>query len=222
MFTNQLLKNPQVQAYFQAYLEHPFIVEMLEGNLSKERYKRYLIQDTHYLKDYSKVFANIYLLLDRVKDLQFLHRCMGVVMSEETNMHIQYLKDFNLDVYQIESLKIEKATREYLDYMLSFTKENNAAKLFCVALPCTLTYEYIGKSLKAKRLLQGNDNYYDPWIDAYAGQAFEKFALDSVDLMNRLTEKLSLTEKEELIEIFIKSCEYEMEFWNMSYGGKHA
>lgn len=217
-FTEEILNDPRVKNYYTDYLAHPFIRGLLDGNLDKEKYERYLIQDTHYLKDYSKVFAHVYLQLDNVKDMQFLYTCIGVVMSEETNMHIKYLADFGLDVYKVESLREEKATREYLDFMLQYAPEGDAAKLFCAALPCTLTYEFIGKSLKKKRNLDGGENYYDAWIDAYAGEAFEEFSIESVELMNRMVENLTDEERKELIEIFVESCEYEMGFWDMSYG----
>jgi thiaminase/transcriptional activator TenA len=217
-FTEQILEDDRVKDYYKAYLNHPFITGLLDGSLEKEKYERYLIQDTHYLKDYSKVFAHVYLQLDKVKDMQFLHTCIGVVMSEETNMHIKYLADFGLDVYKVESLKEEKATRDYLDFMLQYAPEKNAAKLFCAALPCTLTYEFIGKSLKKKRTIAGGENYYDAWIDAYAGEAFEDFSIESVELMDKMVEDMNDDEKKELIEIFVESCEYEMKFWDMSYG----
>lgn len=217
-FTEEILNDPRVKDYYADYLAHPFIIGLLDGTLAKEKYERYLIQDTHYLKDYSKVFAHVYLQLYNVKDLQFLHTCIGVVMSEETNMHIKYLSDFGLDVYKVESLKEEKATRDYLDFMLQYAPEKDAAKLFCAALPCTLTYEFIGKSLKKKRIEAGGENYYDAWIDAYAGSEFEEFSIKSVELMDRMVENMSNEEKKELIEIFVESCKYEMGFWNMSYG----
>lgn len=219
-FTQELLADPRVINYYDAYLKHPFITSLLDGTLSRDKYKRYLIQDTHYLKDYSKVFAYVYLHLNKVRDLQFLHSCIGVVMSEETNMHIQYLSDFGLDVYQVETLEEEKATRDYLNFMLQYKED--PIKLFCAALPCTLTYEYIGKSLQEKRKALGGDNYYDAWINAYASKEFEDFAIESNQLMDRLTENLSENDKRNLINIFISSCAYEMKFWDMSYGGNYG
>lgn len=217
-FTEEILNDPRVKDYYAEYLAHPFIKGLLDGTLAKEKYERYLIQDTHYLKDYSKVFAHVYLQLDDVKDLQFLHTCIGVVMSEETNMHIKYLADFGLDVFKVEALMEEQATRDYLNFMLQYAPENDAAKLFCAALPCTLTYEFIGKTLKEKRIEAGGENYYDNWIDAYAGPEFEDFSIKSVELMDKMVEKMSNEEKNELIEIFVESCKYEMGFWDMSYG----
>ena len=40
---------------WQSYLKHPFLVEMGEGTLDKEKFRKYLIQDFLYLKEYAKV-----------------------------------------------------------------------------------------------------------------------------------------------------------------------
>lgn len=216
-FSKKLVNDPRVQAYYSQYMDHPFIKGLGDGSLSKASYKKYLIQDTLYLKDYGKVYAHAFLLSDDIRELQFLHSCIGVVMSEETNMHIQYLKDYGLDVYMIDKMTCEPANRAYLDYMLSFTKDEDMKTLFVSALPCTLTYEYIGKELKKQRQGKSDYNYYDPWIDAYSGPSFEAFSLESCQLIDRYCQGISPEEEEKLIGIFLKACHYEMKFWDMGY-----
>ena len=40
-----------------AYNEHPFVLGIQSGTLDREKFRRYMIQDCLYLKDYAKVFA---------------------------------------------------------------------------------------------------------------------------------------------------------------------
>lgn len=216
-FSKRLIKDPRVQAYYDLYMRHPFIRGLADGTLSHERFRKYLIQDTHYLKDYSKVYAYAYLLGNGVRELQFLHSCIGVVMSEETNMHIQYLRDFDLDVFLIESMPIERSNRAYLDYMLSFAPKADMKSLLVAALPCTLTYEHIGKKLKQERECSKDRHYYDPWIETYAGPKFESFSAESRWLIDRYCEGIHEEEEESLIRIFLEACRHEMNFWDMSY-----
>lgn len=216
-FSKRLIQDKRVEKFYKEYMEHPFIKGIENGSLSKMKFKKYLIQDTLYLKDYGKVYAHAFLLAENIADLQFLHSCIGVVVSEETNMHIQYLKDYNLDVYKIDNMPIEQANRKYLDYMLSFADQKDMKSIFVAAFPCTLTYEYIGKELKKKRINKKDFNYYDPWIDAYSGTEFEDFSVKSCELIDRYCENITEDESEKLIQIFLRACEYEMEFWNMSF-----
>lgn len=216
-FSKRIVEDVRVKDYYDRFMKHPFIRGIADGSLSKDRYRKYLIQDTIYLKDYSKVYAHAFLLSQNVLELQFLHSCIGVVMSEETNMHIHYLKEYDLDVYQIEDMAIEKANRDYLDYMLSFKDDNDMKTIFISALPCTLTYEYIGKMLKKEREEDETYNYYDPWINAYGGSEFEKFSVESCNLVDNHCKDISKEEEEKLINIFLAACEHEMKFWDMSY-----
>lgn len=216
-FSKRLVEDPRVKDYYAAYMAHPFIRGLSDGSLSRDRFRKYLVQDTHYLKDYSKVYAYAYLLGQDVRELQFLHTCIGVVMAEETNMHIQYLNDFGLDVFGIEAMPIERANREYLDYMLSFAPEKDMKSIFVSALPCTLTYEYIGKELKKERENAGKRHYYDPWIETYAGLEFERFSEESCWLIDRYCQGISADEEDQLVEIFLEACRHEMNFWDMSY-----
>lgn len=216
-FSDWLLADEDIKEAHASYLLHPFVREIGEGKLAKEKFKHYLIQDSLYLIEYAKVYAHCFLLAESVEDLQFLHTCIGVVVADEQNMHTLYLKDAGLTMEKAEKYPVSKANRDYLDYMLDFAKGQNIAEIFVSALPCTLTYAYIGKALKASSQL--DDNYYQAWIDTYAGEGFEYFKQESCNLIDRLTAHMTIDEFMGLKEIYLKACYHEMEFWNMSYEG---
>jgi len=216
--TERILKDPRVVAYNEAYMKHPFILGLEKGDLDREKFKRYLIQDSLYLKDYGKVYASIFLEMDRIEDLQFLHTCIGVVVADETNMHTQYLKDYGLDVYKVDDATVASENRAYLDFMLSYAKKRDARRAFVAAYPCTITYEYIGKTLKAKLGDAIEGNYFRPWIEAYASESFEDFSVRSCEIVDRLCENCTEAEVIELIDIYVEACRHELNFWDMSYG----
>lgn len=209
----------RIQAIYKAYMNHPFIQGMARGDLDREKFRFYLIQDSLYLKDYGKVYASVFMAMNRIEDLQFLHSCIGVVTAHETNMHTQYLKDYGLDVYKVDNDPVAPENRAYLDYMLSFTGGHDPKKTFMSALPCTLTYEYIGKTLKTMVGDGLKDNYFGPWIEAYAGEEFETFSVKSCELIDRLCADCTEEEITALIDIYLKACEYELAFWDMSQKG---
>lgn len=216
-FSEKIVEDARVKKYYQHYMKHPFIQGLKDGTLDRKKYENYLIQDSLYLKDYAKVYAHAFLLANHIEDLQFLYTCIGVVMADETNMHIKYLHDYDLDVYKVDNMEVKPANRNYLDYMLSFTGGGDIKEIFMSALPCTLTYEYIGKTLKKECADELSNNYYAPWIEAYAGKEFEEFSVESCKLLDRICEDIDEEEEEKLMDIFLKACEHEMNFWDMSY-----
>lgn len=216
-FSEKIVKDPRVKKYNDDYMNHPFIKGLGDGTLDRAKFKNYLIQDSLYLKEYGKVYAHVFLLTDNIADLQFLHTCIGVVVADETNMHTKYLQDYGLDVYKVDHMEPKPGTRNYLDYMLDFTRTGDVKEIFMSALPCTLTYEYIGKTLKKQCGDKIGDNYYGPWIEAYAGKDFEYFSVRSLQFIDSVCEGIDEEEQEKLINIYLKACEYEMKFWDMSY-----
>ena len=216
-FSRKILNDERIIKFHESYMKHPFIEGLKSGDLDRKKFGNYLVQDTLYLKDYAKVYASAFLLAETIEDLQFLHSCIGVVVADETNMHIKYLKDYDLDMYLIDGMEVQSENRAYLDYMLSFTKGGDIKEIFVSALPCTITYEYIGKALKMECIEEIKSNYYGPWIEAYAGKDFEKFSVDSCKLLDRICESIDEEEQEKLITIYLKACEHEMNFWDMSY-----
>lgn len=216
-FSEKITSDLRVKKYYDDYIAHPFIQGLKYGTLDKSKFENYLIQDSLYLKEYGKVYAHVFLLTSDIYDLQFLHTCIGVVVADETNMHTQYLKDYGLDVYKVDNREVKPANRNYLDYMLSFVKNGDIKEIFMSALPCTLTYEYIGKSLKKSCGSEIKDNYYGPWIESYAGPDFEDFSLRSMEFIDKICKGIDEEEEEKLIAIFLKACEYEMKFWDMSF-----
>ena len=216
-FSERIINDPRVKKYYEDYMKHPFIQGLGNGSLDKSKFKNYLIQDSLYLKEYGKVYAHVFILTDKIADLQFLHTCIGVVVADETNMHTKYLKDFGLDVYKVDNEEVKSANRNYLDYMLGFTKTGDIKEIFISALPCTLTYEYIGKTLKEEFDQDLSSNYYRPWIEAYSAKDFEYFSVRSLEFVDSICAGIDEVEEEKLINIFLKACEYEMKFWDMSY-----
>ena len=55
LFTDYLYESSK--EIWDKYLEHPFLVELGEGTLDKEKFRKYLIQDYLYLIEYAKVYS---------------------------------------------------------------------------------------------------------------------------------------------------------------------
>ena len=49
----------RAKALWPRYLTHPFVTEMADGTLPKEKFRYYMVQDYLYLRDYVKIFAAI-------------------------------------------------------------------------------------------------------------------------------------------------------------------
>ena len=76
------------------YLQHPFLVEMGEGTLDKEKFRQYLIQDYLYLKEYAKVYAMALVKSDNMEEIKSFKESIVGILEDENVTHINYLKEF--------------------------------------------------------------------------------------------------------------------------------
>lgn len=132
-------------------------------------------------------------------------------------MSIKKLKGFKINTKSISRIGIMAAVTILLNMIKLVPFPQGGGFSLLSALPCTLTYEYIGKTLKDQFNHNISDNYYGPWIEAYAGVDFEDFSIRSLEFVDSICKNINEKEEEKLINIFLKACEYEMKFWDMSY-----
>lgn len=202
---------------WEEYLKHPFIVEMGEGTLDKEKFRDYLVQDYLYLLDYAKVYAMGLIKSDKVKHMKFFKDSINGIMEDESATHIAYLKDLGEDIQTLQKHNIKLENENYTNFMKSIALTGDIQDLIIAVLPCAWSYYYIAKEMKEIYKDKLENNYYAAWIESYSCEEYSMCAKGNIDFANELCKNIDDNKKEKLKEIFIKGSLYEMEFWNMAY-----
>ncbi|MGL4571106.1 MAG: thiaminase II [Clostridium sp.] len=214
-FTDYLFE--ESREIFDEYLEHPFLKEIGEGTLDKEKFKEYLIQDYLYLKEYAKVFCVGVIKAESMDEMRFFYNSIKGTMEDETAVHIKYLEGFNVSTEKAENSKIKLINTSYTSYMLGQALTGDIYDIIAAVLPCTWSYSYIGKKLLGKYKNKLENNFYKEWIEMYACEEYDEFTELWINYTNEKCKDLSKEKKEKLKDIFIKSSVYEMQFWDMAY-----
>lgn len=214
-FTDYLFD--EVKDIWKSYLNHPFVNEIGEGTLPKEKFKRYLIQDYLYLKEFSKVFAMGIVKSETIKEMKFFNRAAKGSMEDEAAIHIDYMKKLGIPPVEAEKCSLEMVSSSYTSYMQAVALTGGVKEIVMATLPCNWSYNYIGHYLYEtyKDNLEGN--YYKDWIEMYADNEFDEVLKEWLEYTNHICKNLSEEEIKKLTEIFIKSSLYELDFWNMAY-----
>ena len=100
--------------------------------------------------------------------------------------------------------------------MLGIALKGDCKEIAMATMPCTQSYYYIGKYLYDTYKENLDNNFYAPWILEYSTESFKKCVDDWKIYIDDICKDLSKEEEEQLIDIFIKSSLYEMDFWNMA------
>lgn len=199
---------------WESYIKHPFLKELGEGKLSKERFSFYLLQDYLYLFEYAKVYALGFVKADDMK-LQEMFLIGQNVIFEELEIHKKYMLDMGISKDKIENLKPSIYNKAYTNYMLSVAFNGDVDEVIATILPCAWSYSYISKRLKKEYKTHG---FYTHWIDSYSSDEFFnswQWMINCIDEHSYTKEKLC-----KLKDIFKASSEFEYMFWDMAYNQK--
>ena len=219
LFTDYLYESSK--EIWDKYLEHPFLVELGEGTLDKEKFRKYLIQDYLYLIEYAKVYALAWVKSRNMKELKKFYSGIGGSIETETANHIMYLKDFGENIEDMEfKYKLNMTNESYTSYMKSISITGTIEEIVAAVLPCTWSYNYIGLKLKEKYKDKLEGNFFESWIETYASDEYVAFKNEWLDFTNEICQNLSDKTKEKLKDIFIRASIYELEFWDMAYNGE--
>ena len=74
----------------------PFLRELGEGTLQREKFAFYLLQDYRYLSDYAKVHALALTKTDDTEVMQFMVGVQSAIFNVETNVHRKYMAGYGV------------------------------------------------------------------------------------------------------------------------------
>ena len=204
---------------WQNYYSHPFIQEMIDGTLDKDKFCLYLIQDTKYLVDYARAYAHAFIKCKDIDIMKHILQDMGMIHSEEDMMHIQYLKGFGYSEEDALAMPMLPGCRDYVNYMIRTAAEGTMEDGIMGVLPCALSYYFIGRYCLEEAQKRGTyeGNFFIEWIKEYSGEGYKGVYESSCDLCNQISQDATEKEKARYKEIFDESSRFEVGFWDMAY-----
>lgn len=218
--SEQLLE--YVEQIWQKYYTHPFILGIQDGNLDKEKFKYYILQDYVYLIDYCKVFAIGIAKATSFKQMQLFSSYVTLLTEAEMeDVHSGYMAKLGVTETELKETKPSFENLAYTSYMQRIAYEGGEAEIMAAILSCAVSYEYISKKIVENNPKAIEDEFYGDWIKGYTSERYtseNKVLLDNIDQLT-----LHYTEKqiEHLKEIFRICSLYELAFWDMAYQEKH-
>ncbi|RTR33903.1 thiaminase II [Robertmurraya yapensis] len=214
-FTERLLEN--VQPIWEKNHNHPFVQELGNGSLTREKFIHYMKQDYVYLIDYAKLFAAA---VTKTRDLETMEKFAQILhetLHFEMELHRQYAAEFGITREELEATKPTPVNLAYTRYMLNVAQNGNLVEIVSCLLPCAWDYWEIGKLLRKQYGDKIEDNPYKKWIETYDSETFGEGAKWLIDLMDKLAEGLPERELATLEEHFQITSKYEYLFWEMNY-----
>lgn len=198
---------------YQQILAHPFLAGLSSGDLGREEFAGYVVQDAHYLSSYARALALLGARApDRAATAMFATHAAGAVAVEE-ELHAGLLRDLGL-TDRVASEPAGPTTAAYTSYLLATAHGGSFAEGLFAVLPCYWIYWEVGKDLV---LRSSPDPLYARWIDTYAGEEFAGIVAAVLELAERVGPALPPAEHAAVARHFLTAARYEWMFWDAAW-----
>lgn len=206
----------KVKPIWEKNHNHPFVQEMGDGTLDKDKFRYFMIQDYLYLIEYSKLFAIGAAKASDVKTMGEFAKLLDATLNTEMDLHRQYAKKFNISEEELENAKPAAVTVSYTHYMLAVGQNGGLAELVASLLPCMWSYAEIGQALS--KIPGAKDHeFYGEWIRMYADDEFQELTKWTINMLDHLAEGKPEKELAHLEDMFLNTTRFEYMFWDMAY-----
>ena len=200
-----------VQPVFKKTIEHPFIQELMNGTLPKEKFLFYIEQDAIYLSSYSKLMTGIATQLSQTDHINSFISFASDNLEQEKELH----KLFVTEPYQPELLEATPTCLLYTSYLLKHLSVSPIEVTVAAVLPCFVVYQEVG--LYIYRNQTSENNPYKAWIETYAGEEHRESVRKALSICNELAQKSTPEIRKAMLDSFITSAKIEHLFWDSAY-----
>lgn len=214
-FTSRLFTN--AKPIWEKNHYHPFVQQLGEGTLDREKFIHYLKQDYVYLIEYSKLFALAVVKCDDLEMMGKFAKILDSTLNFEMDLHRQYASEFGITAEELEETKPAPVNIAYTSYMLNVAQRGSLAEIVACLLPCAWDYWEIGKLLRKQYGDNLSNNPYRKWIETYDSEDFGEGAKWLIEIMDQLAEGKPERELTILEKHFLITSKYEYLFWDMNY-----
>ncbi len=201
-----------------AQLAHPFVRGLGDGSLAEERFRRWVLQDYRYLKEFARIFAWAAAKAERLESMGWYASVLDMTLNTEMELHREYAARFGLTPEDLEAEPMWPTTRAYTDFLVRTAADGDMLELLAALLPCAWGYCHIGRALAEDD--PPDDQRYADWIAQYASEEFAEATEWLRGKMDRLAEHAGPEKRKRLTEIFVLSSRYEWMFWEMCWQGE--
>ena len=187
----------------------PFLKELMNGTLPRQKFLFYLEQDAIYLKEYCKILAAIASKLDRNDHREALLSFSNDTIVVETAMHKLYLSEHKPTTLPTPSCLL------YTGHLWQQFGGGSVETALAAVLPCFWVYYEVGKFIVANQTKGANP--YQDWINTYEGDEFAKSVETAINICDDLAAASNEKVQEAMTRAFQVSCKLEWLFWDSAW-----
>lgn len=191
-------------------LNLPHIQALRSGELPREEFEFYLLQDAHYLQEYSRALANLSVKAHTPDDQVWWAQSAVVAIEAESDLHHTWFSSHDLD---FSGSEVSPITAAYTNFLKAQVALEDYAVGAAAVLPCFWLYAEVGLHLAEAN---HDAHPYNAWLSMYGGEEFTSGVRTALATVERALEAASPEAREKAADAFMCACYYELEFFDQS------
>lgn len=200
------------EASYRAILEHPFLAGLADGSLPRDRFAYYIVQDSHYLRAYSRCLSLLSGRAPAEDQVQTLARHSADAIAVERELHSGLLAELDLTAADLDRIGAQPTTVAYMSYLTAVCATGSFAEGMAAVLPCYWVYREVGAELIGRG---SAEPLYQRWIDTYGGEEFDQTVREALAITD--AQDPSATEDLRAQAHFAMATRYEWMFWDAAW-----
>ncbi|WP_404276218.1 thiaminase II [Exiguobacterium undae] len=201
------------QQYWDSSFSHPFVTGIGDGTLPLAKFRHYVLQDAYYLKHFAKIQARAASKAQDFATIAELAEHATSTYAAELSLHQSFFEPLGISSETLAEFEPAPTAYAYVSHM-HHASEGTLGETIAAILPCYWLYYEVGQQLQG---CTPDSPIYAQWIATYSSEWFERVVFEQVDRLNDLAERASAEERERMKQHFVKSCYYELMFWQMGW-----
>ncbi len=199
---------------YDAILVHPFITGLADGTLPRESFAYFIVQDSHYLRDYSRALALTAARAHDEDEVAMFADHAANAIAVERGLHAELLGDLELTSTDVDAAGSGPVTTAYMSYLTAVCATGSYPEAVATVLPCYWIYRQVGHVLEAG---SSPDPLYARWIATYGSAEFDAIVDRVLSVTDRIGSDLGAAERERCVRHFRTTARYEWMFWDAAY-----
>lgn len=200
-----------IENIYQDIVEMPFIRELSDGSLGKEKFQFYISQDSLYLEHFGRTLALIgSKAYDTDDALSFMRFAENAIVVENA-LHESYFKEFQISDKGI----LQPVCHHYIHFLRSTAAFEPVEIAMAATLPCFWIYKKVGDYIC--QIKQISNNPFQSWIETYGGEEFAIAVKTAIQICDKAAKNTTPEIRERMTEAFITASRMEFQFWQAAY-----
>lgn len=201
---------------WEAYIHHPWIEGMYNGDLSNERLQFFLVQDLPYVAEFSRVYFMAFAKLDATELRIFRPFLQLIAGYDEGHFEEDLLAKLDCNDFSSDRWAALKAREGYINHLIRTAYEGTALEIFSATLPCSLGFAEIGERFQDADL-RGHREILREWIEQYH-RPFQREQVNAlIEGLEECAARLSEAQLLKLERLFVRSVQHQVNVFDAAW-----